>query len=148
MPINPNKRRQYRLDNYERIREQEIRSRAKHIEKHRADSRERMRIYREENREHYRQVKRVHDLKSKYGLTPEGRDKMLQQQGNCCAICKATTPGRGWHIDHCHKTKRVRGILCQHCNLMLGHAQDNPERLLAAIAYLTPGGKDAQTPNI
>lgn len=42
----------------------------------------------------------------------------------------------GFTVDHCHKTKRVRGIICHHCNLVLGHARDSVEVLSAAIAYL------------
>lgn len=82
-----------------------------------------------------------YQLKAKYGLTVEQRAAIFSAQGSCCAICKATEPlGRhGWHIDHCHETKKVRGILCQRCNLMLGHAKDNAKVLSAAVAYLNNG---------
>jgi hypothetical protein len=54
-----------------------------------------------------------------------------------CALCKSTTHnGKGWHIDHCHVTHRFRGLLCQNCNVGLGHFKDSQELLLKAIAYL------------
>lgn len=75
-----------------------------------------------------------------------GYHTLLADQGNACAICRATDdglwPGRslqrdGWHIDHDHETGEVRGVLCPNCNLMLGYARDNPSTLQAAIAYLS-----------
>jgi len=74
-----------------------------------------------------------------YGLTPEQYAALLKQQDNRCAICRTETPGGkgGWHVDHDHATDRVRGLLCNACNLMLGHAQDDPARLRAALAYLS-----------
>ena len=79
-------------------------------------------------------------LKKNYGITIAERDAIFEAQDKKCAICKSsTTKGLGWHVDHCHKTKQVRGILCNHCNLMIGHARDNPETLISAVAYLERG---------
>lgn len=91
------------------------------------------------------QVKRA-ALKRIYGLTPEQRDELFAKQGSCCGICKSTEPGstKGWHIDHCHDTKCVRGILCNHCNLMLGYAKDNRTTLADAIEYLCEAGGQRQ----
>lgn len=77
-------------------------------------------------------------MRSKYGISLEQRDAMLVSQGNRCAICSTDDPGdyNGWCIDHCHSTKRVRGILCRHCNLLLGYARDNTQTLSNAIKYL------------
>lgn len=77
------------------------------------------------------------NLRKCFGLTPEQVDEMLAAQGSVCAICGTDAPaGKGWHVDHCHATGRVRGILCHHCNLALGNMQDDPERLLRAAYYL------------
>jgi len=129
--------RRYRQENYDKVREAEKRSRLKNIEKHRAGTRERMRKLRAEQPEKYSYQARKSRHRCKYGLTPEQRDTMLQQQNGCCAICKSPDPRcPDWHTDHCHKTKQVRGLLCSKCNLMLGHAQDNPSTLRSAAEYL------------
>jgi hypothetical protein len=63
---------------------------------------------------------------------------MLQQQNGLCAICKKTETGKTSNlcVDHCHKTGKVRGLLCNNCNKGLGLFKDNPEVLLNASAYL------------
>lgn len=74
-----------------------------------------------------------------YGLTPERYAAMLAEQGKRCAICGTAEPGGRsgrWHVDHCHESNLVRGLLCSGCNIGLGHFKDDPERLRAAITYL------------
>jgi hypothetical protein len=65
---------------------------------------------------------------------------MLAAQDGACVICGTTEPGDNWHrglhIDHCHATGRVRGLLCQNCNQMLGKAHDDPAVLRKAAQYL------------
>ena len=74
---------------------------------------------------------------SRYGVTPEIFDELFQRQGYMCGICETTDPGkRGWHLDHSHSSKSVRGILCMNCNLLLGHAKDSEALLTDAILYL------------
>ena len=68
------------------------------------------------------------------GLTPEQIEDMFNSQGRVCAICNSTDPGSkaGWNLDHCHKTKQVRFILCAHCNRGLGAFKDDPELMRTA----------------
>lgn len=111
--------------------------------------RERRLAWRRAN-EPYERTSRVEYL---YGLTPEQFSALLETQGGGCAICGATEPGGRWgtwHVDHDHdccpphakggrqKTcgKCVRGVLCQGCNLLLGFARDDAERLARALSYL------------
>lgn len=82
--------------------------------------------------------KRLDQSLKKYGITKADFDRMLAEQGGGCAICKRTKSVEGWrmHVDHCHETGVVRGILCSSCNLGIGKFSDDPDRLEAAAAYL------------
>lgn len=73
-------------------------------------------------------------FKRDYGITIADRDKMVERQGGRCALCGAHDTKL--QVDHDHKSGMVRGVLCRHCNLMLGHAKDNPETLKKAVDYL------------
>jgi hypothetical protein len=88
-------------------------------------------------RQQWPEDQRRRSLWSKYRLTPEDFDDLVEKQQNKCAICGAPEPK--FHVDHDHQTNKIRGLLCSHCNLMLGHARDNIETLLAAIEYLKTG---------
>jgi hypothetical protein len=83
--------------------------------------------------------KRSNDILKKYGMTLEDYDSTLASQGGCaiCGVKEAKySNGNRFHIDHCHETGVVRGLLCGHCNVMLGHAKDNITTLQKAINYL------------
>ena len=69
----------------------------------------------------------------KYGLSEPEFQALVSRSGGRCGICGAEA---ALCVDHCHETSRVRGLLCLHCNLGLGHFRDDPERMQAAIAYL------------
>jgi hypothetical protein len=82
-----------------------------------------------------------------YGITPEDYDTMLKEQNHKCKICSIKFNNNynqeskidyahSQHLDHCHTTKKVRGILCPFCNLGLGHFKNSPERITTAINYL------------
>lgn len=76
-------------------------------------------------------------IRRQYGITIDEYDAILEKQGGGCAICKGDTKGRGrYHVDHCHETGKVRGLLCAKCNILLGHANDDTRLLRAAISYL------------
>ena len=75
--------------------------------------------------------------KNKYGLSQEEVQKM---RTGGCGICGAKS-GAGRHgqlnVDHDHATGRVRGVLCNSCNLGLGQFGDSKEVLVAAVQYLS-----------
>jgi len=75
---------------------------------------------------------------SKYGITVEDYAAMSDRQGGQCAVCSTTEPGgRGrFHVDHCHESGTVRGLLCTRCNTGLGQFGDDVETLQNAINYL------------
>lgn len=87
--------------------------------------------------EFLRQKREAHMLKT-YGLTVADFDALLAKQGGVCAICKGTPngPGKRFHVDHCHKSSKVRGLLCGKCNTAIGLLNDDPERAESAAAYL------------
>lgn len=74
----------------------------------------------------------------KYKINWGDFDRMLKEQDGKCAICGEADPkGRGgFHVDHCHETGKVRGILCHNCNLGIGNLQHDPRILRAALEYL------------
>lgn len=73
----------------------------------------------------------------KFGLNEEAYQSRLKAQHNVCAICKKLcTSGRSLAVDHDHKTKQIRGLLCGNCNKGLGCFQDSIQNLQEAILYL------------
>lgn len=111
-------------------------SRAANPEKHREYSRE---YAADENNKQRKLALQKHSRhKRQYGLTLEQRNAMLLAQDNVCAGCSSPEAGgrHGWHMDHCHTTGKVRGLLCNGCNLALGHVKDNPHRLRELAAYV------------
>lgn len=71
------------------------------------------------------------------GFTQEEFEEKLNNQGRVCAICGTDNPGKlDFCADHDHETKQKRGILCRKCNTGLGHFNDDPEIIKAAIEYL------------
>lgn len=78
-------------------------------------------------------------LRAKYGLTQSAFEAMLSSQGGACAICKTTTPS-GRHgrfvVDHDHATGKVRGLLCNNCNVSIANLGDCVVGLQRAVDYL------------
>jgi hypothetical protein len=74
-------------------------------------------------------------VKNRYGITKEDFDTLMLNQNGVCAICFTKTKTR-LHIDHSHKTGKVRGLLCGNCNRALGLFYDNCSILLSAVKYL------------
>lgn len=78
-------------------------------------------------------------MKKRTGLNMDEKEAMILAQENRCGACETNLlamEARHRHVDHDHKTGLVRSILCHHCNVALGHVQDNPNRLRQLITYL------------
>lgn len=77
-------------------------------------------------------------LKATYGITLDEYNSMFSEQGGCCKICKLHQSefSRALAVDHCHRTGKIRGLLCSNCNTVLGMAKDDIEILKTAINYL------------
>ena len=82
------------------------------------------------------QVGRKHHLKKNYGITPEDFDRMMEEQDGKCALCGVEPQSKALHVDHCHTTGKVRGLLCGGCNRVLGFLEARPGWHLAAQQYL------------
>jgi len=76
---------------------------------------------------------RHYHLLARYGISADQVRALVEQQHGVCAICSRPDPE---HLDHCHETGWIRGVLCFNCNGGLGQFGDDPGRLRAAIAYL------------
>ena len=71
------------------------------------------------------------------GMTYDLYEQMLIDQNNKCAICNLEhTNIKKLHVDHCHNTGKVRGLLCSNCNNGMGKLGDSIERLELVINYL------------
>lgn len=93
----------------------------------------------ENNQGRRRESTRKWQLKTNYGITEEDYQALLEGQEGKCAICLTDTPTGKWKVfavDHCHKTGKVRGLLCNECNRGIGLLKDNAELLKKAAAYL------------
>ena len=82
---------------------------------------------------------RERHLVRKYGVSLVDYERMLADQDSRCAICHCEPSSQShgvFHVDHCHKTGAVRGLLCRGCNHVLGHLKDDRNSLERAITYL------------
>lgn len=72
-----------------------------------------------------------------YGITRmEWRVMYGQQEGRCAICCEVLDRGKKTHVDHDHKSGKVRGLLCGHCNVAIGMLNENPSLMRAAAAYI------------
>lgn len=76
---------------------------------------------------------RAGHLKRQYGITEAQRDELIASQKGLCVICLSAP---AIHVDHCHKTGKVRGVLCFNCNSGIGKLGDDPDKTRRATAYL------------
>lgn len=73
-----------------------------------------------------------------YGITLKEARILLKEQDNQCALCDEPLelPSKSAHIDHDHRTGRIRGVLCRQCNTALGKLGDTIEKLEEVVRYL------------
>ncbi len=97
------------------------------------------RKYYQANKANIRTKTRKNKMKRQYGITVEDYDRLLQSQANSCAVCKTATSGvksNAFYVDHCHKTGKVRGLLCSKCNSGIGMLGDTAAAVQSAADYL------------
>jgi len=101
--------------------------------KHRNEIRERKKRDYRKNPDAWHSAK----LRQMYGLTAQEYIQMFESQNGKCLICKqAEMHRRRLSVDHEHRTKKVRGLLCVKCNAVLGQVGDSPALLRTAANYL------------
>lgn len=89
-----------------------------------------------ENKEKKKRSSRIYRLKKKYGMTEKEFEIQLHRQNYSCYGCLKKIDKETARVDHCHVTGKFRGLLCDNCNWVLGHAKDNPITLRRLMAYL------------
>jgi Recombination endonuclease VII len=95
---------------------------------------------RAENAEDYKRRRQATWTKYRYGMTLNELQALLDAAGMKCEICSKPFESRtDAHVDHCHASKKIRGILCLTCNNGLGAFYDKPELLRQAADYLERG---------
>jgi hypothetical protein len=93
----------------------------------------------EQHKSKKREYTKVWHLKRKYGLTLSDLENMIKRQNKKCGLCNkplSTKNRKKFHVDHCHKSGKIRAILHNTCNNLLGFAHDDVELLENAIRYL------------
>lgn len=76
---------------------------------------------------------------SRYGISLLEYEEMLRAQNNRCATCdkhETEVHKKRLHVDHCHETGKVRGLLCRSCNVALGFVEESEDTLTEMILYL------------
>ena len=105
------------------------------------------RKYYQRHREEILRYAKRHNMEyyylQKYSITPKQKKELIIKQHGVCAICGKLPNGRfkTLHIDHDHKTGRIRGLLCYSCNSGVGNFRDDVVLLLKAAKYLNPCGR-------
>jgi hypothetical protein len=103
---------------------------------YREANREPIKAYEENRREAIKTKDKRKQYRREYGITPEQIEAMMTRQDSRCAICRTAFTLVPIHVDHCHSTGRIRGLLCRDCNWGLGYFRDDAALLWNAIKYL------------
>ena len=127
---NPAKYAAYKRGYYERNREAVLDS----VSEYQADNGD---AIREKKRAKYASTspesRKRDQLKRLYNITLEQWNEMFKAQDGLCAIRREKSAR---HVDHCHSTNKVRGLLCGTCNTGIGHLRESKAIMLSAISYL------------
>lgn len=107
----------------------------KNLEKQRLTSK----LWWEKNKKRCNIKRKEQRLQYYYGISIEGKENLLKDQEYKCKSCgydlKNEKPYH-IHLDHDHKTGKIRGILCRSCNIALGLMEDNPEKIMSLYNYI------------
>ena len=92
----------------------------------------------QKNKGRYKQRARNDHLIKTYGITIEQYNELFIKQNGCCRICNRHQSEfkRSLAVDHDHKTNKIRGLLCHHCNRGLGDFFEDISIMESAITYI------------
>lgn len=82
--------------------------------------------------------KQRRNLRAKYSMSPEDFGRLMAEQAGACAICRGQD--KKLCVDHCHRTGKVRALLCPRCNMGIGLFDDSSKQMTAAAEYLAKHG--------
>lgn len=122
----------WKLKNKEKLLQQSRASYKRNIEKKRKASR----IFYWANQQ--KELDRIRF--KKYGITGDEFRLILERQGFKCPICNRDIT-KNLSVDHDHNTNKIRGLICNKCNLAIGSAEDSPDKLRAMADYLEKNKK-------
>lgn len=123
--------REWRRRHPDKVNEQKRRHYSRYRERYRQKDRrlrreqpDRFRKYAETQKE-----KRRNGMESyyKYGLRPEEKAALAERQGQKCGLCSRSFTERPATVDHCHKSGKIRGLLCRGCNSRLAWFENHRE---------------------
>ena len=129
--ISRQKKKEYRKKWNRENKEQRLEYNREFYKRHTLKMRSRSRIFYYKNREKELDRMRL----SKYGITGDEFRKIIKEQNNQCPICMRSTK-KNLSVDHNHSTGKIRGIICNDCNLAVANAGDSPKILRALAIYL------------
>lgn len=103
--------------------------------------------HRQERRSSKRELYKLHINKEKerrrrrflertYRLSSEQYDWLVKEQNGVCYLCQKPSKNRRLSVDHSHKSGKVRALLCNKCNLFIGHIENNLDLVSSALEYL------------
>lgn len=126
---------QYRIDNPEKVAD----ATRKWNKNNRAKLNAQKKVWRKNNLDKHNATRR----KCTYGISDVEFKGLFTSQNGKCAICDFVFPGMQTgdrnlspHVDHCHETGKIRGLLCNSCNTGLGRFKDSTDLLQKATSYL------------
>ena len=142
-------RKTYRVENKEHLKENSkewIENNKDKVRQTRKDWCDRNRDkLRENSRKRTPEQRRKQKLWMRYRLTPVEYGELLNKTGGKCPVCGVKFDNKTYRpcIDHCHRTDKIRGILCARCNLGIGMFYENTEAMENAAAYLRQSNQNA-----
>ena len=118
------------------------------LKKYKEENKEKLEVasllWKKNNPDKVKQYQRTSNLRKNFGLSMDEYEQMLEKQNNLCAICEKpetfihhqTKETARLAVDHCHKTNKVRKLLCKSCNTALGLFKDDIGVMENAVQYL------------